>query len=92
MTDLVRVPRAIPAVWSSGATTDAICGAAFVEGAQMGDHARPARGGRAQGHQAAAHAGGTGLRAVRTGPDGALYVTTSNRTNDALLRVAPAGS
>lgn len=29
------------------------------------------------------------LRAVRTGPDGALHVTTSNGTNDAVLRVAP---
>ncbi|GAB3487037.1 PQQ-dependent sugar dehydrogenase [Amycolatopsis cihanbeyliensis] len=30
------------------------------------------------------------LRAVRSGPDGALYVTTSNGTNDKLLRVTPA--
>ncbi|MCU1681000.1 MAG: gcd [Amycolatopsis sp.] len=30
------------------------------------------------------------LRAVRTGPDGALYVTTSDGTNDKLLRVTPA--
>lgn len=29
------------------------------------------------------------LRAVRRGPDGALYVTSSNGTNDVLLRVAP---
>jgi aldose sugar dehydrogenase len=32
------------------------------------------------------------LRAVRTGPDGALYVTTSNGDDDKVLRVAPAGT
>ena len=31
------------------------------------------------------------LRAVRPGPDGALYVTTSNGSDDKVLRVAPAG-
>jgi glucose/arabinose dehydrogenase len=30
------------------------------------------------------------LRAARTAPDGALYLTTSNGTNDKLLRVTPA--
>ena len=30
------------------------------------------------------------LRAVRPGPDGALYVTTSNGDDDKVLRVAPA--
>ncbi|MGH3475478.1 MAG: PQQ-dependent sugar dehydrogenase [Pseudonocardiaceae bacterium] len=32
------------------------------------------------------------LRAVRSGPDGALYVTTSNGDDDKVLRVAPAGT
>jgi aldose sugar dehydrogenase len=32
------------------------------------------------------------LRAARTGPDGALYVTTSNGNDDKLLRIAPAGA
>lgn len=30
------------------------------------------------------------LRAVRAGPDGALYVTTSDGTDDKVLRVTPA--
>ena len=30
------------------------------------------------------------LRAARLGPDGALYVTTTNGDNDKLLRVTPA--
>jgi glucose/arabinose dehydrogenase len=30
------------------------------------------------------------LRAARSGPDGALYLTTSNGTDDKLLRVTPA--
>lgn len=32
------------------------------------------------------------LRAVRPGPDGALYVTTSNGDDDKVLRIAPAGT
>jgi aldose sugar dehydrogenase len=35
--------------------------------------------------------GGYGrLRAARSGPDGALYVTTSNGDNDKVLRITPA--
>ena len=30
------------------------------------------------------------LRAVRSGPDGALYVTTSNGEDDEVLRISPA--
>jgi len=30
------------------------------------------------------------LRAARSGPDGALYVTTSDGDNDKVLRIAPA--
>jgi glucose/arabinose dehydrogenase len=30
------------------------------------------------------------LRAARTAPDGALYLTTTNGDNDKLLRVTPA--
>ncbi|MGH3938351.1 MAG: PQQ-dependent sugar dehydrogenase, partial [Pseudonocardiaceae bacterium] len=37
MTDLQRFPDAVPAVWSSGGRTQAICGAAFIEGTQWGN-------------------------------------------------------
>jgi len=36
MTDLRRFPDAVPAVWSSGGETVAVCGIAFLDGAQWG--------------------------------------------------------
>ena len=36
MTDLARLPDAVPAVWSSVGDTEAICGAAFITGQQWG--------------------------------------------------------
>ncbi|MFN2495220.1 MAG: sorbosone dehydrogenase family protein [Pseudonocardiaceae bacterium] len=110
MTDLQRFPDAVPAVWSSGGETEAVCGAAFIDGAQWAD---------LQGLLAVAALKGAKLllmrvapdgvvtevgrlpqldgthgrlRAARTGPDGALYVTTSNGDDDQVLRVAPAGT
>jgi glucose/arabinose dehydrogenase len=108
MTDLARFPDAVPAVWSSGGSTEAICGAAFLEGPQWGS---------LEGLLAVAALKGSKLllmrldeqgtvtevgqlpeldgthgrlRAVRPGPDGALYVTTSNGEDDEVLRVSPA--
>ena len=108
MTDLVRFSDAVPAVWSSGGSTEAICGAAFLEGPQWGS---------LEGLLAVATLKGSKLllmrldeqgtvvevgqlpeldgthgrlRAVRPGPDGALYVTTSNGEDDEVLRVSPA--
>jgi glucose/arabinose dehydrogenase len=108
MTDLARFPDAVPAAWSSGGDTEAVCGAAFLTGQQWGTM---------QGLLAVAALKGTKLllmrvdpngtvtevgqlpqlngnygrlRAVRPGPDGALYVTTSNGDDDKVLRVAPA--
>lgn len=106
MTDTGRFPDAIAAAWESGATTEAICGAAFLEGDQWG---------AAEGALAITALKGAKLllltvsgdhvsevsipsdiaerfgrlRAARTGPDGALYVTTSNGDDDALLRITP---
>ncbi|MGH3909074.1 MAG: PQQ-dependent sugar dehydrogenase [Pseudonocardiaceae bacterium] len=110
MTDLQRFPDAIPAVWSSGGDTEAICGSAFIEGMQWGDMrgllaVAALKGSKLLLMRVAADGkvtevgqfppldGDFGrLRAVRPGPDGALYVTTSNGDDDKVLRVAPAGA
>ncbi len=110
MTDLQRFPDAVPAVWSSGADTEAICGAAFIAGDQWGDMqgllaVAALRGSKlllmrvdpdgavAEVGQLPQLDGSYGrLRAVRPGPDGALYVTTSNGDDDKVLRIAPAGT
>ncbi|HSL07894.1 MAG TPA: PQQ-dependent sugar dehydrogenase [Pseudonocardiaceae bacterium] len=110
MTDLRRFPDAVPAVWSSGGDTEAICGAAFLEGDQWGDMqgllaVAALRGSKlllmrvdpdgavTEVGQLPQLDGNYGrLRAVRPGPDGALYVTTSNGDDDKVLRIAPAGT
>ncbi|MGH3812331.1 MAG: PQQ-dependent sugar dehydrogenase [Pseudonocardiaceae bacterium] len=110
MTDLQRFPDAVPAVWSSGGDTEAICGAAFIEGDQWGDMqgllaVAALRGSKlllmrvdpdgtvTEVGQLPQLDGSYGrLRAVRPGPDGALYITTSNGDDDKVLRVAPAGT
>lgn len=110
MTDLRRFPDAVPAVWSSGDETEAVCGMAFLSGPQWGG---------LQGLLAVATLKGSALllmrvgqdgtvtevgqlpqldgaygrlRAAHQGPDGALYVTTSNGDDDQVLRVAAAGT
>jgi glucose/arabinose dehydrogenase len=109
MTDLQRFPDAVPAVWSSGRDTEAICGAAFITGAQWGDMqgllaVAALKGAKlllmqVSGNGAVTKVGQLPqldgsygrLRAVRTGADGALYVTTSNGDDDKVLRIAPVG-
>ena len=107
MTDLERFPDAVPAIWQSGRTTQAVCAAEFLEGSQWGglDGAlvvtalkgaklllltlRP-DGSLAKVSVPKETNGPYGrLRAARLGPDGALYVTTTNGDDDKLLRVAP---
>lgn len=108
MTDLERFPDAVPAVWESGETTEAICAVAFLDGDQWGplDGALVAtalRGAKLMIFTLDDAGTVTSvaipdefddtfgrLRAARTGPDGALYVTTSNGDNDKLLRITPA--
>jgi glucose/arabinose dehydrogenase len=108
MTDLKRFPDAVHALWESGATTEAICGAAFLTGKQWG----PVEGTLVITALKGAkllllklnEAGSKvesvtippqfqdkygRLRAARTGPDGALYVTTSNGDDDKVLRITP---
>ncbi|MGQ0774467.1 MAG: PQQ-dependent sugar dehydrogenase [Pseudonocardiales bacterium] len=109
MTDLQRFPDAVPAVWSSGSQTEALCGSAFIEGSQWGNlqgllavatlkgrallllRVDPA-GGVVEVGQLPQLDGDFGrLRAVRQGPDGALYVTTSDGDDDQILRITPVG-
>lgn len=110
MTDTERFPDAVPAVWQSGATTQAVCAVAFLDGPQWGalDGAlvvtalkgekalvlRLDEAGAVTSVAAPEELQRYGrLRAARLGPDGAIYVTTSNGDDDALLRVTPrAGS
>ncbi|MBC9956110.1 sorbosone dehydrogenase family protein [Yimella sp. cx-51] len=109
MTDRERFPDAVPALWSSGDMTEAICAATFVEGRQWGawegalvvtalkgaklmvltlDGAGTKVTSVAVPRAVADKYGR--LRAARQGPDGALYVTTSNGQDDKVLRIRPA--
>jgi aldose sugar dehydrogenase len=105
MTDLSRFPDAVPAVWSSGSPTEAICDAAFLSGDQWGSlngvlAVTALKGSKLllftvtqEGgvHSVAVPAELDGtygrLRGAEPAPDGSLYLTTSNGTDDKLLRV-----
>ncbi len=107
MTDTERFPDAVPAIWQSGETTQAICGAAFLSGQEWGgiDGAlvvtalKGAKllvltlrddGSLAEVSVPEETSDRYGrLRAARVGPDGALYVTTTNGSDDKLLRITP---
>ena len=107
MTDRDRFPDAVPAVWQSGSTTQAVCAAEFLEGPQWGGlegalvvtALKGAKlllltleedGTLAKVAVPKATNGPYGrLRAARMGPDGALYVTTTNGDDDKLLRISP---
>lgn len=109
MTDLERFPDAVPALWQTGGSTEALCGATFLEGQQWGalDGAlvvtalRGAKvviltfddsGAVAEVSMPAELDDEFGrLRTARLGPDGALYLTTTNGSGDRVLRVTPAG-
>ena len=107
MTDRKRFPDAVPAIWQSGRTTQAVCAAEFLEGPQWGGLEGAlvvtalkgaklllltlnADGTLAKVAVPEATNGPYGrLRAARQGPDGALYVTTTNGDDDKLLRISP---
>ena len=107
MTDRARFPDAVPAIWQSGRTTQAVCAAEFLEGSQWAGlegalvvtALKGAKlllltlkpdGTLAKVAVPKATNGPYGrLRAARMGPDGALYVTTTNGDDDKLLRISP---
>jgi len=96
MTDLVKFPNAVEAIWSSGSSTLALSGATFIEGSRWADW----DGVLAVATLATEHLhiyfvdaqgqvtndlrvieGDEGrLRSPRQGPDGLLYITTDGRS------------
>lgn len=102
MTDLNRYPNAVPAKWSSGFPTVATSGAAFLSGKKWGSWNGLLAVAMLKGQgillfkvdsknrltQMGEIANTYGrIRTVRQGPDGALYFTTSNGTDDAIYRI-----
>ncbi len=106
MTDLAEFPSAIGAAWSTGAPTLALADAAFLSDDAWGSWRtglavtalknRSLRvmffsdDGSYRGRQVVINGEYGRLRGVAEGPDGALYVTTSNGGGqDRILRVSP---
>ena len=99
MTDLERYPDARPAAWSSGRPVEATSGASFLPDGRLAVAAlrgeklllMNVQGDRVVDVAIPAELDGTygRLRAVRTAPDGALLVSTSNGGGDKVLRVVP---
>jgi glucose/arabinose dehydrogenase len=105
MTDLAKFPSAIQARWSSGSPTIATSGGTFVTGSQWGTWNGALvvaclkaskletffldEPGNIVGQQSSVTTFGR-LRTPVQGPDGNLYVTTSNGAgNDRILRIEP---
>lgn len=102
MTDRDRYPKAIAAKWSSGSPTVATSGAAFLSGRKWGSWNGLLAVAMLKGQgillfkvdsknrltrvSEIANTYGR-IRTVRQGPDGALYFTTSNGTDDAIYRI-----
>lgn len=108
MTDTAEFPEAVEAVWSSGAPTIALSGIAFLDGPEWGAWDGALVGAALKGSQLRiltlsddgrrvvrqdVRVTDRGrLRSVTLGPDGDLYVTTSNGGGaDAILKVEPVG-
>lgn len=105
MTDLTRFPDAVPAIWSSGNATQAPAGAVIIKGAiwqgwegavatafLKGEHLKVLRldGTNKVTKEERILASEFGrLRAVAQGPDGSLYVGSSNGDNDKILKLTP---
>jgi glucose/arabinose dehydrogenase len=103
MTDTDRFPDAVKSIWSSGVRTVAISGATFLSGEQWGAwQGRLAVAVLKDKHLMILEIKTDGtvgetqklltdqfgrLRAVRLGPDGALYVTTDNGSDDKIIKL-----
>ncbi len=106
-TDLVRYTQARSAVWSSGAPSPGLSGAAFIKGQQWGDlNGRLAVTAATASKVMLMRVGPDGtigevitpaplekafgeLSGIRQSPSGDLYATTSNGTDDKVLRITP---
>jgi len=97
-------PRFVDPAWSSGSSTFATSGADFARGPQWGawdgslfvanlkesDLRRFTISGATATQREILYNGVYGrLRTVRQGPDGSLYITTSNLTGDLVVRLTP---
>jgi len=105
MTDTAEFPDAVRARWSSGVPTVATAGIAWLDGDRWGvwdDHMvvatlkgqrllllKPESDGRLTLVQTLYQGTWGRLRAVRLGPDGNLYVGTSNGEGDRIIRITP---
>lgn len=102
MTDLAKFPDAVPSVWSSGSSTIAPSGAAFLRGQEWGrlegwlavavlkDQKLVLlniQNGSVSGERSFFESQYGRLRAATLGSDGSLYVSTDNGTDDAIYRV-----
>jgi len=105
MTDKARFPNAISAIWSSGNPTQAPSGMTIVNGTKWkgwngalamsmlkGTHVKILRldaQNKVTKEEKALEVTYGRLRTVQQGPDGNLYVTTDNKTDDKIIRLTP---
>jgi glucose/arabinose dehydrogenase len=105
MTDTAEFPDAVRARWSSGAPTVATAGIAWLDGDRWGtwdEHLvvatlkgqsllllKPETNGQLTQVERLYQGTYGRIRAVRLGPDGNLYIGTSNGSNDRIIRITP---
>jgi len=105
MTDLKRFPDAVPAIWSSGDPTQAPAGAVIIKGAEWegwdgavavaflkAKHLKILRldaDNKVTKEERTLSDEYGRLRAIAQGPDGSLYVGTSNGQDDRILKLTP---
>ena len=102
MTDLAKFPDAVPSVWSSGSTTIAPSGAAFLQGKEWGRLEGwlamsvlknqklvllNIQNGSVSGERSFFESQYGRLRAATSASDGSLYISTDNGSDDAIYRV-----